>query len=111
MDRFSACRIFIEDRDILVSVDGECERSWDGSRAHIEAVRHNLRTTAVFLQCLSLFDPKSMLLIDHDESEVGKSDGILDEGMRSENDIGLSIFESFARIFFHTRRERSDEKI
>lgn len=67
--------------------------------------------TAVLFEDFALFDTESVLFIDDDESEIRELDRVLDQGMRSENYIRLSVLQSFASIFLHPRCEGSDEEV
>ncbi len=107
---FSPCWILVEYWDILISVYRECERPWNRCRWHIETMR-NIPMWKILFECFSLFDSKSMLFINNDESKMKKANRILYECMCTKNHIRLTRCESRTGIFFHTRSNWPNEKI
>ena len=118
MDRFSATRILVQHRYILIPIECECECTGDWCRWHIESmwdersiesiVRDERR---IFFECLSLFHSESMLLIDDDESKTRKPYSFLNQRMSPKYDFDVSSSYTLSYSFFLFRCEWTDENI
>jgi hypothetical protein len=68
-----------------ITKDRHCDRPWDGRRCHYQHMRPSLRLGA---QRCPLLDTKPMLLVNHDQAEIGKLDIGAEQSMSSDDDSG-----------------------
>ena len=83
-DRSAIGRLFPEERNIQVAVNGLRERARDRRRGHDEDVRG----IAPGDQTRSLQHAELMLLIDHNKAEIVESARFIKKRMRADNDLG-----------------------
>ena len=81
-----SCRQLDERGGVEVTEDGHRDRSRDRGRCHHEDVR---RRACLGVQRRPLLDPEAVLLVDHDQPEVGELHALLEKGVRPDHDAGL----------------------
>ena len=91
----TARRHFVDGTDVEVAVDGERQAPRDGSRAHDQQVRLALGLAA---QHATLFDAKTVLLVDDGKPQVGEFDGLLDQGRRAHDDVDRAVCQAFKHL-------------
>ena len=87
-DRRPARRLLVERRDVEVAVERQREGARDRRRGHHEEVRRDA-PDAVGLgrEGRPLRDAEAVLLVDHDEAEPEERDGVLEEGVRPDEEV------------------------
>ena len=81
----------LDARDIQIAVDRQRHRPRDRRRRHDEDIGHD---TTLFFECRALCHTEAMLLIRHHESEAVKCHPLLNQRVRSDDDVDLMRGES-----------------
>ena len=81
----------LDARDIQIAVDRQRHRPRDRRRRHDEDIGHD---TTLFFECGALCHTEAMLLIRHHESEAVKRHPLLNQRVRSDDDVDLMCGES-----------------
>jgi thiol-disulfide isomerase/thioredoxin len=109
-DRLPARGHLVEHRDVQVAVIRHGERSRDRRGRHDQHVRRR----ALLLQRDALMEAEAVLLVDHGERQIGEVDAILDERVRSDEDVHLPgrhrLEDPFAFLAGDGRREQREDR-
>ena len=106
-DRNPSARHLVEHRDVEVSVQRDRERPRDRRGGHDEEVRGDPSFPA---EGGTLENPEPVLLVDHSQRQVAERDALLDQGMRSHDDVRLPVPDPFPNRFALLRRQRGGKE-
>lgn len=79
---------FVDHGEVLVAVDGDRKGAGNRCGGHAEEVGR-----AVFFEGGALFDAEAVLFVDDGQSQFVESDGVLDQGMSTDDDLDAAEAE------------------
>ena len=88
-DGSAAAGEFVEGGVVEVAEEGHGDGAGYGGGGHDEEVGGGV-VFAFGAEAVALFDAEAVLFVDDDESEVEEFDGVLDEGVGADDDVGVA---------------------
>ena len=83
-------RFFGQARHLELAVLGQLQRARDGGRGHGQQMDTAGAGIALGLKALTLVDAETMLFVDHGEGQPVETDGVLEQGVGADGDLGLA---------------------
>ena len=109
VDGFTTRWEFVDDADIQITIEGHGQGTWDGSGGHHENVR---RHSTLLPHLGPLCHTKAVLLVDDGQSKAREDHVVLDDGMRADEDMDITILQvvedGLAFLALHAAREQFD---
>ena len=106
IDLLSAGWHFVDDGNVRIAIHDHRQRSRDRRCAH----RQNMRIAPLLGKRGALRRAESVLFVDHGKTEIVKNHGILNQRVRADHKIKLTVRQCGDRLSFLRRGHASDQK-